>query len=163
MYDVTHNTRTKYSGWRVLNYGGQWFSYKRNKMNTTGFNEANPRDQLFPPFGICDIKTLGYDVTSKVAVNKDLKFVCEITPHGVYTYLFLFLWVLCIIGWVLAMLGCVYYIYYCVTLAMENKEDEERFRTKYYLDYIKRTNDVMYKEVKQILEKKSEGISEGSV
>lgn len=87
-------------------FGYKWIIWARSNDNNIykGVNNfRKPGNELFPPFGYCELYESTKDIKHSV-VNKH-KFVCELSQHILYQYCFLIIWFLVICGAVISVFG----------------------------------------------------------
>jgi len=115
---------------------------------------AKPGNVLIPAMGYCDVTEASRDVRN-TRVNYH-KVLCEISPHVLYQYVLLVFWFLIVVGIIMSVVGIVMtvsgqLVSFCVFLnSKEASRDLYRQLTSRevdYLEYIRKKNLVLYKEV----------------
>lgn len=91
------------------NYGTKWMGWSQLN-HTTAFdffvgNQPKPGNVLLPSFGFCEIQEATMDIRT-VFFNKN-KFICEISPHILYQYVFVVLWFVIIASIVVSIIGII--------------------------------------------------------
>jgi len=115
---------------------------------------AKPGNVLIPAMGYCDVTEASRDVRN-TRINYH-KLLCEISPHVLYQYVLLVFWFLIVVGIIMSVVGIVMtvsgqLVSFCVFLnSKEASRDLYRQLTSRevdYLEYIRKRNLVLYKEV----------------
>lgn len=93
-----------------MNYGKEYSdwarttgNYRAHDHNLKVRDEAKPGNVLLPPMGLCEIHEASRDIRN-THVNRH-KFICEISPHILYQYVMLVLWVALVAGIIVSAIG----------------------------------------------------------
>jgi len=145
------------------NYGRKWISWANMEDSaqydyTTARNSPKPGNTLFPPLGFCELYESVLDYrTSK---HNKHRFVCEMTQHVLYQYVFLFLWFLFHAGIIISVMGLLFKLLghattlYCLLRQGSTAKKIYRMltiRECQYLEYIRKKDMPLYGQVIQKL------------
>jgi len=147
---------------RYTKYGSEWISWGKldNEMayDYMGKREfPKPGNALLPSFALCEVHESAQDI-KHVITNKH-KFVCELSQHILYQYVFVILWFAMIAGFIVSALGFLLQIIdhlLTITCFMRHSNSRKLYKTLTlreceYLEYIRKTNLALYGQLIQKL------------
>jgi len=147
---------------RFTSYGSDWISWgtldNEIAYDYMGKREfPKPGNALLPSFALCEVHESAQDI-KHVVTNKH-KFVCELSQHVLYQYVFVILWFAMISGVVIASVGLLLQITdHLLTVACFLRHGHARklyktltLRECEYLEYIRKTNLALYGKLIQRL------------
>jgi len=144
-------------------FGSDWAGWT-NLDNSLAYDYMGKReypkagDALLPPFGICDVQESAQD--NKLVVENTHRFVCEISQHVLYQYVFVIIWFSMVASIVVSTLGLVQQISehiitgLCVPKIVPGARQMYKkltLRECEYLEFMRKTNLTIYGEVLQRL------------
>lgn len=137
-------------------YGLKWLDWSKLK-NAIAYDYMGKRDapkpgnELLPSFGFCEVHESAQDIKS-IVTNRH-RFVCELSQHILYQYLFIIMWFFMVISIAIAVLGLVHLLlghlltFVCrlqVAPAGRPVYDKLSLREYQYLEFIRRKNIPLY-------------------
>ena len=142
-------------------YGWEWAAWAGTSRYTKyDFEERTtpkPGDRLLPSMGFCDIHESSLD--SKVVFTNKNKFICELSPHILYQYVFLVLWFVFVFGIIISVSGFLR-LTICYLWRISRKRcpcwhdevlSQLTLRQTEYLDFIKRYSMTLHDDIKEKL------------
>jgi len=147
---------------RFTSYGSDWITWAKlenalayDYMGQRGY--PKPGNALLPSFALCEVHESAQDI-KHVITNKH-KFVCELSQHILYQYVFIVLWFAMMGGMFVSACGLLLQILdHCLTITcfLRNGNARKLYKTLTlreceYLEYIRRTNLALYGQVLQKL------------
>lgn len=144
-------------------YGQQWMTWSK-LPNTLAYDymgirhSPKPGNVLLPPFAFCEVQESAQDIKN-IITNKH-KFVCELSQHILYQYVFIITWFCMIFGIIASVVGLLIQLAeHIMTMAcfMRGGAPARKMyqvltlRECEYLEYIRRKNMPLYGAVIQRL------------
>lgn len=140
-------------------YGSMWITWAKldNQLayDYMGVRHSpKPGNVLLPSFALCEVQESAKDIKVKV-INKH-KFVCELSQHILYQYVFIVVWFAMVFGIVVSVVGLLAkLIEHVITIACFQKTDRQArrmyaeltLREVEYLEYIRQKNMPIYNEI----------------
>jgi hypothetical protein len=142
---------------RYTNYGSEWIKWSKLSNDVAydymgGRTLAKPGNVLLPSFGLCEVRESAMDIKHEI-INKH-KFLCEMSSHILYQYIFVIIWFAMVIGIVVSVLGLLIKLVdhlMTLTLFMRDNIRGLSLRECEYLQYIQRKDMSTYGEVLRML------------
>jgi len=140
-------------------FGSDWFGWTK-LHNSIAYDYMGKReypkagDALLPPFGICDVEEIARD--NKVSTENSHRFVCEISQHVLYQYVFVVIWYSIVASIVVSTLGFFQQVTeylvttFCVPKLVPGAKSMYKrlsLRECEYLEFMRRQNLGVYSEV----------------
>jgi len=126
----------------------QQYKYSPHRSTPT------PGNHLLPTFGLCEVVEASVDLI--VAKSNVHRFLCEISMHVLYQYVLITMWFLVVIGITISCVGLVKKLFdhIWVTTCFLTQGSKVAYkklslREVEYLEYIRRKNLAMYRDVVQ--------------
>lgn len=142
-----------------IDYGGKWLEWGRLK-NAIAYDYMGkrhfpkPGNEMLPSFGFCEVHESAQDI--KTVVTNKHKFVCEISQHTLYQYIFIIIWFAMITSIIVSIVGLIHLLvgYFLtmlcriqVTPAGRPIYDRLSLREYQYLEFIRRKSMPLYGNV----------------
>jgi len=146
-----------------VSYGFAWTSWSKldNAMAYDYMGQRHspkPGNALLPTFGFCEVHESSKDIKTTV-INK-YKFVCEISQHILYHYVFILVWFAMVFGIVISIIGLIAKLVdhvITITCFLKGGSPARRMyerltlRECEYLEFIRRKDKPLYNRVIQKL------------
>jgi len=140
-------------------YGLEWVKWAKLENNMAydymgQRGSPKPGNVLLPSFGLCEVHEAARDI--KNVLNNKHKFVCEMSQHVLYQYVFIITWFAMVFGIVVSVVGLVIQLIdHIMTIACFARGGSPAIkiykkltlRECEYLEFIRRKNLALYGEV----------------
>ena len=143
---------------KFRNYGPEWARWAGSEMprryDYAVRDSPKPGDLLLPSMGFCDIHESSIDL--KVTFTNKNKFICELSPHILYQYVFVVMWFVFVLGIAIAVAGLVLELFHLFLnifwfRVRKNSLRNLNLRELDYLYFMRRHNVGSYAEVLKLL------------
>lgn len=133
----------------------QWSPNSSHALKERGY--AKPGNELLPPVGLCDVHDSFRDIRN-TRMNSH-KFICEISPHILYQYCFLMVWLILVVTTIISIFGLGIEVANCCSTLfcyVRRKKSMEIYRLLtlrecQYLEMIRQKDPAFYGKVIQRL------------
>jgi len=141
-------------------YGGNWLNWSKlsnalayGYMNGRLREGPKPGNQLLPSYGFCEVHESAMDV--KHVLTDKHKFMCELSQHILYQYIFIIMWFVMVASIVVSVVGLILLVaeifstIYCRATFGTTGEvyDKLTLREVQYMEFIRRKNVPLYGDV----------------
>lgn len=142
---------------RYFNYGSEWIKWSKldnyQAYDYMGSRVmAKPGNVLLPSFGLCEVRESAVDIKHEI-INKH-RFLCEMSSHILYQYIFVIIWFAMIFGIIISVIGLlIKLVDHLMTMSLFMRDNIKglTLRECEYLQYLQKKDMSTYGEVLRLL------------